>query len=607
MRAKALHHLARARALDPASPRYAHALGKALLMAADPAGALPHLIAGGTAEPSPSAHFLRAAACYFSGDPRSAEIWATAAIGEGPLFVRASALRGEAREALGDRDGSLSDWALVLESGAASDYLRLKGAARSLAAAFRSEGAERMRLIGSVRDLLVEGLPGRFRSEHRLLLGFAFFELEEPRRAAIHLSRADGGGRADCLLRLGAAEMMTGHGERGCELLARVVPGGGPEGASASEILERYRSGRAPVPGPGGLPPPDLDGLLPFALDAILPGAAASPDPAEAYDAAAAAEASRERSFAASRRRAGEPLASLARAAAEKREAPAGLPDASAAEWERGKARDLLETARERLAEGREDLAAATFCRAFDVLDRPGPSGPELDGLRVEILLALAALADSPGVSGPLTARAARCLAPLGQREPAAARRMIRLLIAGDGGLLRLTALVSAVEAAVPLDRELAASVHRTLADGLHVRMNATARDILEKLGLLERLHLARPELGYPRLYLARVLTLEGRYGEARDLLAGIRGGFADRTRVLNLRGRCAEMLGLDAEAEQLFLGSLARNGDQADIHFRVGRLALDRLAPGRVRPAFRSAGRETARPAGRDADAGRG
>jgi hypothetical protein len=153
--------------------------------------------------------------------------------------------------------------------------------------------------------------------------------------------------------------------------------------------------------------------------------------------------------------------------------------------------------------------------------------------------------------------------------------------------MARLEALVQAIEAKLPLRSSKLIQIHRSLARGLEIHLNARPEEVADQLHLLRRLHIARPEMPYPRLFLGRILSLEERYEEARTLLSGIRGQLQDRTRVLNLRARCSEILGLTAESEDLFRRSLRSKPDQADMHFRLGRLIFLRLVDQQLSPAF--------------------
>jgi tetratricopeptide (TPR) repeat protein len=248
------------------------------------------------------------------------------------------------------------------------------------------------------------------------------------------------------------------------------------------------------------------------------------------------------------------------------------------ATWERKKAQELVQAAEDRLAEDREDLAAATFCRAFDVLDRPELESGDVDELRLIIVRQLAGMAGQPGVIPSLVVRGGKCMKMLRRDNPALAVRILEWSLDSDAAPAVYETLVDALVSRLPMSRESAARAHRVLAKGLEVRLGNLPTEGLDIRRLLLRLHVGRPELPYPRLYLARLYSMEERYEDAAEILNGLRGDLAFRTRVLNLRGRCAELLGRCEQAEAYFAESLKRRPDQADVHFRVGRLMFLRV-----------------------------
>ena len=119
--------------------------------------------------------------------------------------------------------------------------------------------------------------------------------------------------------------------------------------------------------------------------------------------------------------------------------------------------------------------------------------------------------------------------------------------------------------------------MNQVLSYALHVRLTTPVDEAKARAPWLERIHRCRPKLTFPRLFLGRLRYLERDYGRARELLEGVSGRLASNTKVLNVRGRCAEKLGKSAEALELYSRSLAEDQHQPHVHFRIGRLMLAR------------------------------
>jgi uncharacterized protein HemY len=134
---------------------------------------------------------------------------------------------------------------------------------------------------------------------------------------------------------------------------------------------------------------------------------------------------------------------------------------------------------------------------------------------------------------------------------------------------------VAAIESGVALERPVRERLNQILAFSLHVRLNSTAASTAHLVPLLERLHRARPQLNFVRLYLGRYHYLRREYATARTYLEPIDGRLGSSPKVLNVLGRCCEKLGLAAQAAESYRRSLAEDFHQPHIHFRIGRVLL--------------------------------
>lgn len=141
--------------------------------------------------------------------------------------------------------------------------------------------------------------------------------------------------------------------------------------------------------------------------------------------------------------------------------------------------------------------------------------------------------------------------------------------------LAALEQYVSYIEAHGRMDDALRTRLNQILSYGLHVRLSSPNDKVRPLLALLDRLHRSRPHLTFPRLYLGRLHYLDRNWALARELLGGLSGRMSEGPKVLNLRGRCAEKLGLFDEARALYRQSLTCNHHQPHIHFRLGRVLL--------------------------------
>ena len=580
---RALHHLRSACELDEQSARYAFHFGKALLLSGDPEAAVPYLEKGHDIEGTPAAAYLRAAAYFFSGNLESALQWSDAALESPGLFARAHALRAEVRRSVGDFNDALEDWRSALSISVDNDYIRLKGASRILEWALIGPQSDRIPYLELAKNALIAGMPKDYKTEHRYILGCTFLELGDPRRALIHFSKIAEDATADVQLRIGVSEMMLGNHREGHQHLSRVIAQGGFLSEDAARLLDEASLPGGLIPGEARLPLPELDGILPMAVDLMLP-IVHSGDVVE-HDALLVmpgAEGGSAIELEASPQRAATPCPFTLDAVRQSQKLVRPRPPAAAPDRERQTAQGHFRAAGERLLDCREDLAAATLCRAFDTLDREGLDTEEDHRLRYKIVRALVALVPEPGVLNHLVARAGGCLEDLVERDPQLGRSLAELALEVTESPARLEFLVKLIECRVPMVAGSAQSIHEALGKALRVTTKSSDPEVKARLPFLQRLHVARPELAYPRLYIARAYALIERYEEALDLLSGVHGSAALRANVLNLRGRCAELVHRMDEAEECFLRSLAANGEQADIHFRAGRIALRRAVDAR-------------------------
>lgn len=243
--------------------------------------------------------------------------------------------------------------------------------------------------------------------------------------------------------------------------------------------------------------------------------------------------------------------------------------------WALDHAADLSRKAAARLAEGRPDVAAAMFVRAFDTLESPGARIPGSEDLRLRILEGLHAATAKTGDPSALVPRLAM-MATAAVRlafVPSLVRKLAVDLARDDGDAVGI--YLAALESRRPLDRPTLAAVLRILARALRIRSRSEPEEVQDLVPKIERLLACRPGLDFPRLYLARYHHAVEQWGRARQLLLGIRGPMKTDIKVLNLLGRCAEKLNRPEEAVAAYERSLRQREAQGLIHFRLGRLLL--------------------------------
>ncbi|MAG57888.1 MAG: hypothetical protein CMJ83_16510 [Planctomycetes bacterium] len=243
----------------------------------------------------------------------------------------------------------------------------------------------------------------------------------------------------------------------------------------------------------------------------------------------------------------------------------------------RDRAGALLEEARAFLEAGRARKAISVAGKGLDALGE----GDARDREHLALIQALADVLRSATEAANKPAAFSKRLPALFQaglrRGPHAADYIKGLALeekrTDDEALEVYTAYLAA---GGTLADDLRVRLNQILSYALHIRLTTpleTARALVPRL---QELHAIRPKLTFPRLYLGRFHYLERRFDEARELLCGIQGRLATSPKVLNIRARCAEKLGLAEEAIEVYRTSLVQDNHQPHVHFRVGRLLLD-------------------------------
>lgn len=241
--------------------------------------------------------------------------------------------------------------------------------------------------------------------------------------------------------------------------------------------------------------------------------------------------------------------------------------------------------ARHHLVKGREHLEGGRFRRAISALGKGIDAlqgATREDAKSVSLLAKLSeALFDAAERSGKMSAWSERLpmLFANGLHRGRAAKALVRALAVDekrtDGNALDV--YISFLEARGKLDDDVRTSLNQILSYALHVRLTTALEEARASADRLIRLHAARPKLTFPRLYLGRLRYLERDYAHARALLAGVSGRLGSSSKVLNVRARCAEKLNEVEEALELYRTSLETDRHQPHVHFRIGRLLVER------------------------------
>lgn len=242
------------------------------------------------------------------------------------------------------------------------------------------------------------------------------------------------------------------------------------------------------------------------------------------------------------------------------------------------RAREQLEKGRAHAEGGRMRRAMATLCKGIAALDGVDSS----DEGSAAILSALSdALFDAAQRAGKPSAWTEQlpALFANGLHKGRAAEALVRGLVLEQKRTDHdaLDVYITFLAQAGPLDDALRVPLHRTLSFALQVRLTTPIEEARAREDHLRRLHVARPNLAFPRLYLGRLCYLERDYESARALLAEVPGRLASNPKVLNVRARSAEKLNKPEEALELYGRSLDSDRHQPHVHFRIGRLLVER------------------------------
>lgn len=109
----------------------------------------------------------------------------------------------------------------------------------------------------------------------------------------------------------------------------------------------------------------------------------------------------------------------------------------------------------------------------------------------------------------------------------------------------------------------------------LRIRLVDRPETLAWRMGRLEELNRAAPEVNFPKLYLGRAHYILGNWRRSIEFLAAISGSAQETHDLLNMLGRAHEKLQEYAEARAAYESSLRRVPGQSGIHFRLGRLQL--------------------------------
>lgn len=235
------------------------------------------------------------------------------------------------------------------------------------------------------------------------------------------------------------------------------------------------------------------------------------------------------------------------------------------------------------LEKARALLVAGRAAKAVEVLEAALISLEGLSALdarhcedRDELALLLPEACTQAG-QADARAGAAERLHALGARGPSTVLLVAahRALVEKRDDFAAVDSYLDALALGLRLDNTLRERLQQILAYRLHVGLDSTEAEIAARLARLERLKDLRPHLSFPRLYLGRARYLRRQWAAAVTELAAIPGRLATSPKVLNILGRSLEKLGRGREAMGVYRRSLAADGRQAAIHFRLGRALL--------------------------------
>lgn len=543
---------------NPEHPRYRAVLGEALLVRRRRDEAIWHLGAALTPGSPPRVPYLLSLAYLSVGRYREAAVTATLAIEASDGFLeRARYVRARAHRALGDLKASFNDLAFIVEGQPALSETAHAFARMAIEYAAKAGRSAAQGYVEIARlALAAKRADNVFRDENEYLAARLALIASDPvdaenllRRTSFPSSEEASLWRGLALLRLGRGVAATAELNR-----ARTDP---QTAAVASRWMSRIGDGVAMdaaaidlVDSKNGLLWPD-----PLRPDlGLLPDAAAAPtvpgvhlfenDPKESvrFDAWVTSHG-----------------------------------DTNRAEEVRP-LDDGLARGRSYLANGAPVAAVAPLEEAFDAAQRLSrPLSPELRMRQQAIAEALVVAYANSGDDAAAGARA-ESLYSAGARYGRFLEMLAQRLVLREARRdpFALEVAVSALEAGIE-SRSYRKALLEALAVGLRIGFEDALGPDEPRLLLLERLHRFDSELAFPRVYLARLHFRRGDLTHAEAFIERLQGPLARSAEVLVLRAAGAESRGENDRALELYHEALEAHPGFPGIHFRIGRLLLQR------------------------------
>lgn len=550
-------HLLEAVRRHPGNRRYLELLAEAHLSGGRPAKAIAAFRQALGPEAAPRGVYLLALAYALEERWAAAEGAATQVLDASPGFDRAWYLRARVRRARRERRLAFADAGEALALAESDPEYRLAWARLALEIAASAPDGSAHGLEEALGILERKPFPAGTGAESGFLRGLLKLALGSPAAAVETWHSAAGAGGPAMELWRGVACFHAGRGREATTAFeaARKDP------ATAALVERHFRSVREGLRGASAVlslldpdqglrwPPLETPALRPLPRRLVLRGRDAPPspasDPGPAWDLAPVFHSGN------------------------------------------GRTRTHLEVA-QALGEGRRHLAQERPADAARVLagawERVGPAEPGDDAplrqLRQAIAEAFAVAIVRSGESAPPGPSREELFAAGARFAPFLRALVIRCLEDGRSDALALDVLVAWIESEPEGDRGVVRRALARLAESLRFPGPPGEADA-GKVLLLERLHRARPQLAFPRLYLGRHRYRHRDYLGARHFLDGIQGGLAGQAAVVTLRARCAERLGDTAAALALYRQAIERHPRLPAPNFWLGRLLQDlSLAP---------------------------
>ena len=181
---RSLEHLGQAVRLGPGNPRYAAALGEALLLQGDPDAALGPLQASYQGDALPRTAYLLGLCLHAAGRDQEAAGCASAALEESSAFDRALRLRAACRQRVEDLSGALEDLRELVRGSPEEPRYGRALTRGLLRVAFLEQGQIRRTLLREARELLENQALWQEREGPRgYLLGVVCMGLGDPAAA----------------------------------------------------------------------------------------------------------------------------------------------------------------------------------------------------------------------------------------------------------------------------------------------------------------------------------------------------------------------------------------------------------------------------------------